>query len=475
MQVKSKTRDLLIGGEWARANEYISVRSPYNGAEVGRAGKAHVEQVNLALEKAQHAFLTQPLPPYRRAEILDNAATLINERSEELARTIALEAGKPIKAARVEVSRAVSTFTFAAVEARTLTGEMIPMEASSPGMGKIAFTLKEPVGVVGAITPFNFPVNLVAHKLAPAVAAGCPVILKPASSTPLSAFNLAEILLEAGLPGGYLSVVPGPGSEIGDVLVQDDRVRYITFTGSAQVGWAIQGRAKKKVGLELGNSTPLIVHSDADLDNVSSVIASGAYSYAGQSCISIQRVIVQEGVHDALVELLVPKIEQLITGDPLDESTDVGPLITPEDRDRVLQWVQEAENSGAEVLTGGVLDEGILRPTLLDNVDPRMKVSCQEIFGPVASITSYRSLKEAIELANGTKYGLQAGIFTKDLYNTLTAAKSLKFAGILVNEAPTFRADQMPYGGMKESGNTREGPHYAIREMTEDKLIVLSG
>ncbi|TCJ17389.1 aldehyde dehydrogenase family protein [Rubrobacter taiwanensis] len=474
MQTKARTRDLLIGGEWTRANEYISVRSPYNDSEVGRVGKADPEHVERALERA-HEALSSPIPAYRRAEILERAARSVEENAEDLARTIALEAGKPMKAARLEVSRAISTFTFAAVEARQLAGELVPMESSPAGAGKLAFTLRLPIGVVGAITPFNFPVNLVAHKLAPAVAAGCPVVLKPASATPLSGFNLAEILLNAGLPEAYISVVPGSGSEVGGMLVEDERVRYITFTGSGTVGWGIQERAKKKkVALELGNSTPLVVHSDADLEAAASAIATHAYSYAGQSCISIQRVIVQRDVHDELLERLVPKVEALKVGDPLDEETDVGPLITPEDRERVMDWIAEARRDGASVLTGGELENGILRPTVIDGVRPEMKVSCEEVFGPVASVLTYQDLKEAIELANSTNYGLQAGIFTRDLGNALAAAQAMQFGGVLVNEAPTFRADQMPYGGTKDSGNTREGPHYAVREMTEERVIVLN-
>jgi acyl-CoA reductase-like NAD-dependent aldehyde dehydrogenase len=474
MQTRVKTRDLLIGGRWTRADEYISIRSPYNDTEVGRVGKAAPRHLENTLEAA-HAALEEPLPAYRRAEVLERAARSVESRANDLARTIALEAGKPIRAAALEVSRAVGTFTYAAVEARQLAGEVVPMEGTASGAGRTAFTLRVPVGVVAAITPFNFPVNLVAHKLAPAIAAGCPVVLKPASATPLSAFNLAEILLEAGLPEGYISVVPGSGSEVGGRLVEDERVRYVTFTGSGTVGWGLQERArKKKVALELGNSTPLVVHSDADLEAAASAIATHAYSYAGQSCISIQRVIVQERAHGELLDRLVPKVEALKTGNPLDEATDVGPLITPEDRERVMQWIEEARQSGAAVLTGGELENDILRPTLLDDVTPDMKVACEEVFGPVAAVLTYGEPEEAFELANATRYGLQAGIFTRDLSLALAAARALRFGGVLVNEAPTFRADQMPYGGTKDSGNAREGPHHAVREMTEERLVVLN-
>jgi acyl-CoA reductase-like NAD-dependent aldehyde dehydrogenase len=368
----------------------------------------------------------------------------------------------------------MSTFTMAAVEARKLAGDVVPMDASQAGEGKLAFTLRVPLGVVGAISPFNFPLNLVAHKIAPALAAGCAVVLKPASQTPLSALLLAELETEAGLPPGWLNVLVGPAAEIGDALVDDERVAVLTFTGSGEVGWSLRERApRKKVLLELGNATPLIVETDADVQAAAAAVAQHGFSFAGQSCISIQRVFVAQEVYDRFVGELVPRVEALRTGDPGDDETDVGPLIDEDARERVLAWIEEARAGGAEVLAGGELEEGVLRPTLIVKAPPEAKVSCEEVFGPVVTVAPYGSLDEAIERANGTRYGLQAGIFTGSLHSALRAARELEFGGVTVNEAPTFRADQMPYGGVKASGNTREGPAYAVRELTEDRLVVV--
>jgi acyl-CoA reductase-like NAD-dependent aldehyde dehydrogenase len=362
----------------------------------------------------------------------------------------------------------------AAVEARKLAGEMVPMDASQAGAGKLAFTLRLPIGVVGAISPFNFPLNLVAHKIAPALAAGCAVVLKPASQTPFSALLLAELETEAGLPPGWLNVLVGPASEIGDVLVEDERVRAITFTGSGEVGWKLAERApRKRVKLELGNATPVIVEADADLDDAAAKLAANAFSFAGQSCISIQRIYVHRSRYDDLLGRFLPKVEALVVGDPADEETDVGPLIDRGARDRVLAWIEEARQAGAEILTGGELDGELVRPTVIANAGPELKVSCDEVFGPVCTVTAYDTLDEAIELANRTRFGLQAGIFTSNVKTALAAAHRLEFGGITINEAPTFRADQMPYGGVKDSGNTREGPAYAVRELTEDRLVVI--
>jgi acyl-CoA reductase-like NAD-dependent aldehyde dehydrogenase len=351
---------------------------------------------------------------------------------------------------------------------------MVPMDASQAGAGKLAFSLRTPIGVVGAISPFNFPLNLVAHKIAPALAAGCAVVLKPASQTPLSALLLAELETEAGLPPGWLNVLVGPAAELGDVLVEDERVRLITFTGSAEVGWKLAARApRKRVTLELGNATPVIVEADADLDLAAEKLAANAFSFAGQSCISVQRIYVQRSAYDELLDRFLPRVEALVVGDPADEETDVGPLIDEAARERVLAWIEEARAAGAEILTGGGLERELVRPTVIARARADLKVSCEEVFGPVCTVTAYDSLDEAIELANGTRYGLQAGIFTSDVKTALTAARRLEFGGVTVNEAPTFRADQMPYGGVKDSGNTREGPAYAVRELTEERLVVL--
>jgi acyl-CoA reductase-like NAD-dependent aldehyde dehydrogenase len=466
-------RRLLIGGEWVETGDWIEVRSPYDGSLVGRVPAAGADEARTAVDAGERA-MREPLPAHERATILDRVAARLEERADDVARTISAEAGKPMKAARVEASRAVSTYTMAAVEARKLAGDAVPMDASPAGVGKLGLTLRRPIGVVGAISPFNFPLNLVAHKIAPALAAGCAVVLKPASQTPLSALLLAELESEAGLPAGWLNVVCGPASEIGDVLVADERVKLITFTGSSGVGWKLRERAaRKRVNLELGNATPVIVAADADLDDAANRLAANAFSFAGQSCISVQRIYVERQAYDAFLERFLPRVESLKVGDPADEDTDVGPLIAASERDRVLEWIDEAQASGAEVLTGGTVDGDLLRPTVIAGAPPEAKVSCEEVFGPLCTLTPYDTLDEALTLANGTKYGLQAGVFTRDVKAALEAAGRLEFGGVTINEAPTFRADQMPYGGVKESGNTREGPAYAIREMTEERLVVL--
>jgi acyl-CoA reductase-like NAD-dependent aldehyde dehydrogenase len=476
--VTASEKKLLIGGEWVETGDWVEVRSPYSGDLVGRVAKAGAAEAQRAIDAAETA-MRDPLPAHKRAEILVRVAGYLGRRHEEVAQTISAEAGKPLKAAKVEAARAMSTFTTAAVEARKLAGEMVPMDASQAGEGKLAFTLRLPIGVVGAISPFNFPLNLVAHKIAPALAAGCAVVLKPASQTPFSALLLAELETEAGLPPGWLNVLVGPASEIGDVLVDDDRVRAITFTGSSEVGWKLAERApRKRVKLELGNATPVIVEADSDLDDAAAKLAANAFSFAGQSCISVQRVYVHRSRYDDLLGRFLPKVEALVVGDPAEETTDVGPLIDRDARDRVLAWIEEAREAGAEILTGGELtavEDGaeLLRPTVIGNPRPDLKVACEEVFGPVCTVSAYDTLDEAIELANGTRYGLQAGIFTSNVKTALDAAQRLEFGGVTINEAPTFRADQMPYGGVKDSGNTREGPAYAVRELTEDRLVVI--
>lgn len=472
MAATATERKLLIDGEWIETGDWLEVRSPYSGDVVGRVAKGGAAEARCAVDAAARA-LESPLPSHKRAEILVKVAGLIGRRHEELARTISDEAGKPIKAARIEASRAMSTFTFAAVEARKLAGEMVPMEGAQAGEGKLGFTLRKPIGVVGAISPFNFPCNLVAHKIAPALAAGCPVVLKPASQTPLSALFLAELELEAGLPDGWLNVVVGPASEIGDVLVEDERIKLITFTGSGDVGWGLQERApRKRVKLELGNSTPAIVAADADVEAAATKLAGNAFAFAGQSCISVQRIYVERPVYDAFVEAFVPKVEALTVGDPADDNTDVGPVIDAGSRSRILEWIDEAKASGATLLVGGLEGE-LIRPTVLGNVHDDQKVSCEEVFGPVVVLNPIDSVDEGIERANATPFGLQAGIFTASIDTALRAADGLEFGGVTVNEAPAFRSDQMPYGGIKASGNTKEGPAWAVREMTEERLVVI--
>ena len=465
-------RPLPIGGQQVETGDWIDVRSPYSGAVVGRVAKVGAVETRRAIDEAERA-LARPLSAHRRAEILDGVARALADRHEEMARTVSDEAGKPIKAARVEVTRAISTYTTSAAVARTLVGEMVPMDASPAGEGKLGLTLRRPVGVVGAISPFNFPCNLVAHKIAPALAAGCPVVLKPASATPLSALLLAELELDSGLPPGWLNVVVGRTSEIGDTLVEDERVKLITFTGSGEVGWALAQRAaRKRVKLELGNSTPAIVAADADVGVAAAQLAASAFAFAGQACISVQRIYVERTALDAFLEEFVPRVEALVVGDPAEDETDVGPVIDEASRERIVEWIAEAEAAGARVLAGG-REGDLLRPTVLTDVADELRISCEEAFGPVVVVAGVDSVGEGIDRANGTRYGLQAGIFTTSIETALRAASELEFGGVTVNETPTYRADQMPYGGVKASGNTKEGPAWAVREMTDERLVVI--
>jgi acyl-CoA reductase-like NAD-dependent aldehyde dehydrogenase len=475
MATTETVHKLLIGGEWYETGETIDVTSPYDGSVLGRVAYGGADDARRAIDAAEQAMKT-PIPAHKRAAVLDGVAELLRERRDEFARTIAEEAGKPLTTAGVEVDRAVQTMTFSALEARRLTGETVPMDAHPAGDGHAGLILRVPIGIVGAISPFNFPLNLVGHKVGPAFAAGCAVVLKPAGATPLSALLLAQAFEDAGQPAGWLNVIVGKSRDIGDVLTEDGRIKMITFTGSSEVGWGIRGRAnKKKVSLELGNSTPLIVLADADLEKAATAIATHGYSFAGQSCISIQRVYVEDSVHDELMAKLTPKVEALKVGDPLDADTQVGPVIDHENRDRIKDWIEAAVSGGATLAAGGEIDDaGLLQPTLLDEVSLEMKVSCNEVFGPVVGVSRVSGLDQAIELANGTNNGLQAGVYTQDISKAMLAARSLEFGGVTLNEAPTYRADQMPYGGVKDSGNTREGPKFAVQEMTEPRMVVIN-
>jgi acyl-CoA reductase-like NAD-dependent aldehyde dehydrogenase len=464
---------LTVGGETLTGEETRVVRSPWDGAAIAAVPLVGANETRTAIAAAAQA-MRNPLPAHERAEILDRAAVTIRERRDELARLLSREIGKPLKQALVEVDRCVQTLTFSAIEARTLAGRGIPVDAHPAGTGRRGYTIRFPIGVVAAITPFNFPLNLAAHKVGPAVAAGCGTVLKPASVAPLAAIELVRILHEAGLPPELLSVVTGPATEISDVLVEDERVRMITFTGSAEVGWMLAGRAPKKhVSLELGNSTPLIVCADADLDAAAEAAAISGNGFAGQSCISVQRVLVERSVHDDFAERLVAAVERLKVGNPEEDDTDVGPLIDEDARTRVGEWLDEATDKGAERLAGGTFDGDHLRPTVLDRMPTEVRAWDREIFGPVLALRTFGSVDEAIGLANDTVYGLQAGIFTRDLATAMAASERLQFGGVTINEAPTFRVDQMPYGGTKESGNTREGPHDTVREMTEERMVVI--
>lgn len=463
---------LFIGGSWVETQRSHSVHSPWDGTTVAEISWGDSGHARAAIDGAEKA-MESSFPTHRRAQVLEGVAEELLIRKSEFARTIALEVGKPITAAAVEVDRAIQTLIFSAAAARNITGQALNLDSHPGGEGRLAIVLNVPIGVVAAITPFNFPLNLAVHKIGPAFAAGCACVLKPADKAPITAFLLAEAFEKAGLPPGWVNVIVGDAEEIAKVFVTDDRVKAISFTGSAEVEWQLRAKAfNKKVLLELGNSTPVIVLGDADLEEAANAIVSQGFGFAGQTCISIQRVYAETSIYAALVEKLLPRIRNLKLGDPLAADTQVGPLITQASRDRVLAWIREAQAGGAKVLVGGVAEGSrMIRTTLLANVSPEMSVSCREIFGPVVSISEVADLHEAIKLANATCYGLHAGIFTSNVNAALQAATRLEFAGITVNESP-YRADQMPYGGIKNSGNTREGPRYSIEEFTEPRLVV---
>ncbi len=472
-ELEATDRLLLLDGQWIGSDVWQEVRSPYSGELVGRVPQLGAQATRNAIDAAARA-MREPLPAWRRGEILERTAALIDERLEQLAQLLMHETGKPIKAARAEMQRAAFTYRMSAVQARTLTGRAVAIDAAPLGEGKVGFTMRRPIGVVAAITPFNFPANLVSHKIAPALAAGCAVVLKPAPQTPLSAVALAELEVEAGLPPGWLNVIVGPETEIGDVLLEDERVAMITFTGSAAVGWMLRDRAPRKhVALELGNATPVIVAADADLDLAAERIARTAFAFAGQACTSVQRIYVHRDVHDLFLEKFLPCAEALKAGDPKDDSTDVGPVIDARALERIRAWIEEAVTEGAQLLAGGELERGVLRPTVLVDVTPQMRVVREEVFGPLVGVARFERLQDAFDACNDTEFGLQAGIFTTDLHSAFAAAEQLEFGSVIVNESPGWRVDQMPYGGVKASGTGKEGPASTVREMTVERLVVL--
>jgi len=486
--VPDRTCELLVGGTWLTGGaaggpsgsvvrESIEVRSPYDGSLIGAVPACTAADVDRAVVTAKRA-LARGLAPWRRAQILDEAARRLLEHREDFARMLAREAAKPLKTARVEVERAAGTFSFSAAEARKLTGETIPLDALPAGEGKIGFTMRVPVGVVGAIAPFNFPLNLVVHKIGPAIAAGCPVLLKPASQTPFSSVLLVRLLTSlCGLPDDWIQVVTGGGSTVGNAIVDHPEIALVTFTGSPEVGWSIRARApRKRVGLELGNNAPVVIEPSGDWRTAAAKIKVAGFSHAGQSCISTQRIYVHTSIADDFVDELVSHVRSLVVGDPMDESTDVSSLISLAERDRVTSWIDEAVATGARVATGGAVGaDGCLQPTVLVDARADMKVCAREVFGPVVAVATYDDVDEALAEANRTDFGLQAAIFTADIGTALRAVRTLDFGGVLVNEVPTWRADQQPYGGVRDSGNTREGPAYTVREMTEIRMVVLSG
>jgi acyl-CoA reductase-like NAD-dependent aldehyde dehydrogenase len=466
--------ELFIEGRWVEGGPPLEVRDKYTGDVIGTVPTARPQEVEAAVAAAQRAAQTMAeLPAHKRAEILQHTAHLIRERSEEFSRLIAAEAGKALKWARIEVDRAIGTFTIAAEEAKRIHGETVPLDALPAGEGYVGFWTRRPVGVVAAITPFNFPLNLVAHKVAPAIAAGNAVVLKPASSTPLTAVLLCRLLSEAGLPPGALNLIVGPGIAVGEPLARDPRVVKISFTGSAAVGERLtQIAGIKKITLELGNTSPVIVASDADIKIAAKRCAIGAYYNSGQVCLSVQRIFVDRRVYDPFVAEFTAASEAMVVGDPLDERVDVGPLIDEREAERIEGWIEEAKAGGARTLTGGRRERAVYWPTVLADVTPEMKVVAREAFAPVACVLEYHDFEEALRQADATEYGLQAAVFTRDIQRAFRAVRRLNFGGIILGDVPTFRADHMPYGGNRRSGIGREGVRYAIEEMTNIQMIV---
>lgn len=467
-------KQYYVNGEWKTAEKYADLYSPYSKKVIAQIPQATLGEVEQAIDIAYNARKQMAeLTAYERAAILENIAQLFMENRQKAAEIISLEAAKPKKFALGEIDRTIETYKFAAEEAKRLTGEMIPMDAAKNGANRFGYTIEQPLGVIGAITPFNFPQNLVAHKVGPAIASGNTIVLKPASQTPLSALFLAELIDQTALPKGAFNVITGSGRIVGDALVTSDKVKMITFTGSAGVGIDIRNKAGlKKVALELGSNAGLIIDKNVDLAQIVPKCVTGAFSNQGQVCISLQRTYVMDELFDEFVEQFTAATKQLVVGSPLDETTDISAMINPVEQDRALSWVQEAMENGAEVVAGGNIADGVFMPTILTNVDATLKVSCQEVFAPIVVVNRISSVEEGIAAINDSNYGLQAGIFTNDIQTAFKASKELEVGGVMINDIPTYRVDQMPYGGVKESGTGKEGLKYAIHEMTETKLVV---
>ena len=466
---------MLIAGSWVDGADKIPVNNPFNNEEIDTVPRATADDIERALAYAtEGASVVRKISGYDRYHILMRAAKLMDERIDDLARTLTMEEGKVIGEARLEVSRAAETIIGSAEEAKRLGSEVVPLDGA-PGAGnRLGFTLRVPCGVVLAITPFNFPLNLVCHKVGPAIAGGNSVILKPATDTPLVALKFTQILLDAGLPPQAIQCLTGSGGQIGDILCSDPRVRKISFTGSRNVGERICRTAGiKKVTMELGSNAPVIVLPDADLDKAANAIAVTGFANAGQVCISAQRILTHSSVYGDLIDALKPKVDDLTTGDPLDEATKVGPMVRESDAVRVSEWIQEAAGQGARLLGGGEREGAVLTPSVLVDVTPEMKVSADEVFGPTVGLTPVDSVDEAIELANQTNYGLSAAIFTENLDNAMRFAREVDSGNLHINWGSQWRADLMPYGGLKDSGFGKEGPKYAVQEMTETKMVVM--
>jgi glyceraldehyde-3-phosphate dehydrogenase (NADP+) len=465
---------MYIAGKWAETRTVREVRNPFDGTVVDTVPLAGPGEIEAALcSAARGARAMAALPAYRRHAILLKTAQLLEARAEEFARTLTREMGKPIGESRGEVGRAVQTLTVSAEEARRVTGETIALDGAPGGEGKFGFTVRIPCGVVAAITPFNFPLNLVCHKVGPAIAAGNSVIVKPSSDAPLSAIKLTELLLEAGLPAEGIQCITGSGATVGDAICADSRVRKISFTGSRDVGAHITKTAGlKKITMELGSNSPLIVMPDANVAAVASATALSGYANAGQSCISTQRVLVDRTIYGDFLDAVTPLVEAIPTGNPLEESMRMGPMIKEAEAERVGTWIDEAVQGGARVLTGGERQGAIYAPTLVADVAPALRIAAEELFGPAVAVTPFDGIDEALALANHSHYGLGAGIFTENIHWAMEFVRRMESGNLMVNWAPNWRLDLMPYGGLKESGLGKEGPKYAVQEMTETKMVV---
>ncbi len=465
---------MYLAGEWVDRTTKIDVVNPFNGNIVDTVPRASVEDIETAIGSAERgAKIMAAMSGYERYEMLMRAVVLMKERVDDLGRTITKEEGKIISEGLGEAERAIQTMTASAEEAKRLVGEVVPLDGAPTWTGQLGFTLRVPCGIVAAISPFNFPLNLVAHKVGPALAAGNAVVIKPASDTPLSALKLTEILVEAGVPAEAIQCVTGSGGSIGDALVSDSRVRKVTFTGSRDVGEHIcQTAGLKKVTMELGSNSPLIVMPDADIEKVVAGTVSSGFSNAGQVCISAQRILANKDVYTDYLDALAEGVKGLNTGDPLDETVKMGPMVRQQDAERVHEWIDEAVAQGARAIVGGDYEGAVHSPTIVADVKPEMRISADELFGPAVAVTPFSDIDEAIAMANDSNYGLSAAIFTQNIDWAMKFAREVDSGNLMINSGPQWRADLMPYGGVKESGMGKEGPKYAVEEMTELKMVI---
>lgn len=473
--MEARSYDLYIGGEWVKTESYIPVLHKYTGECIARIAKACQQHVTEAVEAAWETFKTDKLTPFQRYKILLKASELMEERRDEMERSLIREVGKTRKDAMNELDRTINTLRLSAEEAKKIHGEIIPLQATEGSENRLGFTIRVPKGVIGAITPFNYPLLLSTHKIAPALAAGNTLVVKPATVTPIATFLLVEILEEAGMPKGYVNIVTGAGSQVGEWLLDEERIAMYTFTGSGEVGRRIKERSgMRPVALELGNNSPNIVHLDADLELAARQTAARSFHNAGQACIAVQRIYVHESVMQPFSDLYISHVHQLKVGNPEDPETDVGPMISEKEASRTEEWVQEAISQGARSLLPVKREGALFYPAVLVDTRPEMKVVCREVFAPVVTIIPYSDLEDAFTQANDSEYGLQAGIFTRDLNVAMKAARVLEYGGVVINDVSTYRNDVMPYGGVKNSGLGKEGPRYAVEEMTEERMVVIN-